>query len=135
MAGYSSTPLWKKLGYRNELSVVVDGEPANYVSLLELPPDLHVRWLSRARQGVALVHVFCRDAAVLKKKLTLLRQQIPPDGIIWVSWPKKASDVETDITEDRVRACALPLGLVDVKVCAVDDVWSGLKLCIRKTER
>jgi hypothetical protein len=135
MAGYSSTPLWKKLGYKNEMAAILDGEPENYLSLLELPPGLQVRWLPRARQDAALVHVFCRDATVLKKKLTVLREQIAPGGIIWVSWPKKASGVQTDITEGTVRACALPLGLVDIKVCALDDVWSGLKLCIRKTER
>ncbi len=72
---------------------------------------------------------------MLKKKLAVLRKQIAPDGVVWVSWPKKASGVATDITEDGVRACALPLGLVDIKVCAVDDVWSGLKLMIRRAER
>ena len=135
MAGYSSTPLWKKLGYKHEMDAAVDGAPANYVALLQLPAEIQVEWQPRAKPGVAFVHLFCRDAATLKKKLEVLRKQIPPDGVIWVSWPKKASGVQTDITEDTVRACALPLGLVDIKVCAVDDVWSGLKLTIRKSER
>jgi hypothetical protein len=113
----------------------LDGAPAEYMALMQLPPEIRVRWLTRARLGVALVHLFSRDAAALKKKLALLRNKIAPDGIIWVSWPKKASGVSTDITEDTVRVCALPLGLVDIKVCAVDEVWSGLKLTIRRSER
>jgi len=135
MAGYSSTPLWKKLGYKDEMEASIDGAPAEYVALLQLPPEIRVRWQAKSKPGVALVHVFCRDAAALKKKLALLRNQIAPDGAIWVSWPKKASGVQTDITEDTIRACALPLGLVDIKVCAVDEVWSGLKLAIRRSER
>jgi hypothetical protein len=84
---------------------------------------------------MAFVHVFCREAKVLKKKLAHLRKLVAPDGVIWISWPKKASGVQTDITEDVVRSCALPLGLVDIKVSAVDEVWSGLKLMVRKSER
>jgi len=135
MAGYSSTPLWKKLGYKNQIVAAADGAPADYVAQLELPPELQVQWLRRAKPGVGFVHVFCREAAKLKEMLALLRKQIAPDGVIWVSWPKKASGVPTDITEDTIRACALPMGLVDIKVCAVDEVWSGLKLTIRKSER
>jgi hypothetical protein len=84
---------------------------------------------------VWFVHLFCKEAPVLKKKLTRLRKLIPADGVIWVSWPKKASGVQTDLTEDVVRSSALPLGLVDIKVCAIDEIWSGLKLMIRKSER
>jgi hypothetical protein len=135
MAGYSSTPLWKKLGYKHQVLAMVDGAPANYVALLELPPEIQVQWLRRAKPGLGLVHVFCRDAARLKEKLAVLREQMAPDGAIWVSWPKKASGVRTDITEDTIRALALPMGLVDIKVCAVDEVWSGLKLTIRKSAR
>ena len=135
MAGYSSTPLWKKLGYKNETTALVDGAPADYEALLQLPPDIQVHWLQRVKPGMALVHVFCREAGILKDKLARFRKDIAPNGIIWVSWPKKASGVQTDITEDTVRAYALPLGLVDIKVCAVDNVWSGLKLTIRKSER
>jgi len=113
----------------------VEGGPRNYVALLQLPAEVEIRWLSKARPEISMVHVFCREAAVLKKKLEQLRKQLALDGIIWVSWPKKASGVQTDITEDTVRGCALPLGLVDIKVCAVDEVWSGLKLVIRKSER
>jgi len=123
------------LGYKNGMDAVVEGGPDNYQALLQMPPEIQVEWLTRASFGVKLVHVFCRDAAKLKNRLTQLRKQLAPDGVIWVSWPKKASGAKTDITEDTVRACALPLGLVDIKVCAVDEVWSGLKLMIRKTER
>ena len=135
MAGYSSTPLWKKLGYKPGMAAAVDGAPAKYPALLQLPPDVPVRWLKSAARGTGFVHLFCREEAALRKKLGPLRKVIAADGVIWVSWPKKASGVPTDMTEDAIRRCALPLGLVDIKVCAVDDVWSGLKLVIRKTER
>ena len=135
MAGYSSTPLWKKLGYKAGFDAFIVGAPPAYMSLLQLPAEVKVRRLAKAKKGMAFVHIFCREAAGLKKNLAQLRKQIAPDGVIWVSWPKKASGVATDITEDTVRACALPLGLVDIKVCAVDETWSGLKLMIRKSER
>jgi hypothetical protein len=135
MAGYSSTPLWKKLGYKAELEALVVGAPPSYASLLQLPVETKVCWLARAKQGMAFVHIFCLEASTLKGKLVQFRKQIASDGTIWVSWPKKTAGVKTNITEDTVRACALPLGLVDIKVCAVDEVWSGLKLMIRRTER
>jgi hypothetical protein len=135
MAGYSSTPLWKKLGYKTGIEAAIDGGPPRYVAMLELPSEIKIHWMTAPKEGVAFVHVFCREAQVLKKKLARLRKLIAPAGVIWISWPKKASGVQTDITEDVVRSCALPLGLVDIKVCAVDEVWSGLKLVIRKSER
>jgi hypothetical protein len=135
MAGYSSTPLWKKLGYKAGSRALVDCAPAGYIKLLELPSDVTVTWLARAEKGMGFVHVFSKEAAALRGKLAALRRQIASDGVIWVSWPKKSSGVATDITEDTIREIALPLGLVDIKVCAVDETWSGLKLMIRKTER
>jgi hypothetical protein len=84
---------------------------------------------------VALVHLFHTSRAALARDLTRLRKAMPDDGVLWVSWPKKAAKVASDITEDTIRELALPLGLVDVKVCAVDEVWSGLKLMIRRSER
>ena len=84
---------------------------------------------------MSFVHIFSDKAAVLQTKLAKLRRQIAPDGVIWVSWPKKSSGVPTDIVEDLIRDIALPLGLMDIKVCAVDEVWSGLKLMIRKSKR
>lgn len=135
MAGYSSTPLWKKLGYKLGIEVAVDGAPPGYVALLQLPSYMKIQWAAKARKGVDFIHLFCKEAEVLKEKLGGLRTLIAPNGVIWISWPKKASGVQTNITEDIVRSCALPMGLVDIKVCAVDDVWSGLKLMIRKSNR
>jgi len=135
MAGYSGTPLWKKLGYKTGVSAYVEGEPSNYISLLALPADVVVSWLLRAKSDMEFVHLFATSASQLKSKLESVRKRIVPGGVIWVSWPKKSSGVKSDITEDGIRDLALPMGLVDVKVCAVDEVWSGLKLVIRRTER
>jgi hypothetical protein len=135
MAGYSGTPLWKKLGYKVGVSAYVEGEPSNYISLLTLPADVVVTWLPRAKSDMEFVHLFATSAAQLKSKLESVRKRIVPGGVIWVSWPKKSSGVTSDITEDTIRDLALPMGLVDVKVCAVDEVWSGLKLVIRRTAR
>ena len=133
MAGYSGTPLWKKLGYKAGVSAYVEGEPGNYISLLTLPADVVVTWLPRAKSDMEFVHLFATSASQLKSKLESVRKRIVPGGVIWVSWPKKSSGVTSDITEDTIRDLALPMGLVDVKVCAVDEVWSGLKLVIRRT--
>jgi hypothetical protein len=129
-AGYSGTPLAKKLGIKPGFRVYVDNAPENYLDLLEPLPD-DVAFLDKIMTNVDMVHVFTDDAKVLEKKLKIYLQKIKRDGMIWVSWPKKASKVPTDITEDVVRKLALATILVDVKVCAVDDVWSGLKLVIR----
>lgn len=133
--GYSGTPLHKKLGYRpGYLAHVVDA-PHHYMELLPgLPPG--VRFASSPDAGTLdLVHVFVVEQARLAATLPIMRTLIKPAGMVWVSWPKKASRVSTDMTEDVVRREAFPLGLVDVKVCAVDPVWSGLKLVIRKELR
>lgn len=135
MAGYSGAPLWKKLGYKTGMFAYVDGGPTNYISLLALPADVVVTWLRSAKSDMELVHLFATSASKLKRKLESYRKRIAPSGMIWVSWPKKSSGVKTDITEDVIRDAALPMGLVDVKVCAVDEVWSGLKLMIRRTAR
>ena len=135
MAGYSGTPLWKKLGYKAGLSAYVDGRPENYRPLLDLPADFRIRWLTRPKSDIEFVHLFATSVSELKAKLKSYRAKIVPDGVIWVSWPKKSSGVKTDIIEDTIRDVALPMGLVDIKVCAVDEVWSGLKLVIRKQKR
>jgi hypothetical protein len=135
MAGYSSTPLWKKLGYKTGMDAYVDGGPEQYRALLSLPADLSVQWLTRPKPDLKFVHLFATVAAGLKTKLKAYRTKIAPDGVVWVSWPKKAARVPTDITEDRIREIALPMGFVDIKVCVVDETWSGLKLMIRRTER
>src|SRR5262249_51833884 len=132
MAVYSATPLWKKLGYRNGMSAFADNPPANYHELLALPRDVVVSLEPRFREGLGLVHVFVKSCADLDRKLPVYRDSIGSNGIVWISWPKKSSGVASDVTEDRIRDFALPTGLVDTKVCAVDGMWSGLKLMIRK---
>ena len=127
--------MWKKLGYKTGMSAYVDGGPSNYSSLLTLPADVVVTWLPRAKSEMEFVHLFATSASTLKSKLESYWKRIVPGGVIWVSWPKKSSRVRSDITEDRIRDLALPMGLVDVKICAVDEVWSGLKLMIRRAAR
>jgi hypothetical protein len=135
MAGYSGTSLVKKLGIAEGSRLFLSGAPAHYLDLLggRLPDRAAVVPKLDARTDVA--HLFETDRARLAKTLRTALAKLKPDGVIWVSWPKKASKVPTDITEDTIREVALPMGLVDVKVCAVDEVWSGLKLVIRKELR
>ena len=133
-AGYSGTPLAKKLGYKPAMQVCLLGAPAGFRQLLEPLPDA-VSFASRSGQSTDMVHLFTAKRAELARALQTARKTLKPEASIWVSWPKKASKVPTDITEDVIRAVALPLGLVDVKVCAVDATWSGLKLVIRRELR
>jgi len=134
MAGYSGTPLSKKLGIKPGMAIHAIDAPPGYRSLLApLPGD--VTFAPRLSAAVDVVHVFAITASSLAKTVTRVRRQMRADAVLWVSWPKKAAKVPTDVTEDVIRAVALPTGLVDVKVCAVDDVWSGLKLVIRKSLR
>jgi hypothetical protein len=134
MAGYSGTPLGKKLGIKPGFTIAAPGAPGDYRRLVaDLPADVVIA--TGARKNLDLVHLFVVTRRDLAKRLPRLLEQIKRDGTIWVSWPKRASKVETDMTEDVVRAVALPLGLVDVKVCAVDETWSGLKLVIRVENR
>ena len=134
MAGYSQTPLIKKLGIAEGHRVMLTATPDHYFDLIEPLPD-NVTFSTRFRRDIDVWHYFSKSASELKRRLPEMRKRIRQDGMIWVSWPKKASGVVTDITEDVIRHVAIPLGLVDVKVCAVDDVWSGLKLVIRKELR
>jgi hypothetical protein len=134
MAGYSGTPLASKLGIKSGFKVFADGASSDYATLLApLPED--VLFVNKLTKSVDLIHLFTKSAVELDSKLRIWRRVMKPDTTIWVSWPKKASKVPTDITEDVIRDVALPLGLVDVKVCAVDETWSGLKLVIRKELR
>ena len=133
-AGYSGTPLVKKLGYKEGYRVKTTNAPGNYLQLVQPLPD-NVLVSSRISKMVDLWHVFTVKQAELHKLLTSHRGVINPHGMIWVSWPKKASGVFSEITEDDIRTVALPMGLVDIKVCAVDNTWSGLKLVIRKELR
>ena len=133
-SGYSGTPLARKLGIVAGSRVVVKNAPAGYVDwLAPLPAD--VRFDAKVSAATALVHWFGDSRAALAAELDGLRTRIAPATAVWVSWPKKASRVPTDITEDVIRVLALPIGFVDIKVCAVSDVWSGLKLVIRKELR
>lgn len=133
-AGYSGTPLVRKLGIKPGFRAVAINPPLPYSQLVEdLPEPLRLlRWPARR---LDFVHFFEHRRHLLDRRLPYLLKALHADGMIWVSWPKKSSGVATDITEDRVRDAALALGLVDVKVCAVDTVWSGLKLVIRKELR
>lgn len=133
MAGYSGTPLFKKLGLVGSITLLVVDAPDEYLSWLGPLPD-GVRIVKRKKEPEA-VHVFVRERDELATLLTQFRKTLRPDGFLWVSWPKKASKVPTTVTEDVIRALALPLGWVDVKVCAVSETWSGLKLVIRKELR
>lgn len=134
MPGYSGTPLAKKLGLKDGMTVAVLGPPADYRTwLAPLPAD--VRFVARASTASDLVHVFCVTRARLAAVLTRLRRELRPEVAVWVSWPKRTSGVATDITEDVIRSVALPMGWVDIKVCAVTDTWSGLKLVVRQELR
>ena len=132
--GYSGTPLVKKLGLQPGSVVCVIDAPAPYGDIVDgLPAD--VRVVTRAAATTRFVHVFAREAARLQRTLAALRDKLPADAAVWGSWPKKASGVASDISENIVRELALPLGFVDVKVCAIDATWSGLKLVVRRALR
>lgn len=134
MPGYSGTPLARKLGFK----------PGLRVALLA-PPDAYREWIAPLPDGLCfepeltaatdIVHAFVTQSAALEQLLIEARSVLKPAAALWISWPKKASKQATDITEDRIRALALPLGWVDIKVCAVSEVWSGLKLVVRKELR
>ena len=133
-AGYSGKPLWSKLGWRAGMRVLCIDAPDDYADLLgDLPDDTQI--VIKAAKPHAAVHLFCTSRAMLQKHLQRLRQELAQDGMLWVSWPKKTSGVVSDLNDNVIRDVALPLGFVDIKVCAVSEVWSGLKLVIRKSER
>jgi hypothetical protein len=133
MAGYSGTPLAQKLGIKEGHQLVLLGAPDGFARTLEPLPPVKV---ATALRGTAdVVVLFVTKRAELAKKVPSVMKQLAPAGGFWVAWPKKASKVPTDITEDTIREVALPLGLVDNKVCAVDEIWSGLRLVIRKELR
>ncbi|MEY1556816.1 DUF3052 family protein [Yoonia sp. R2331] len=131
-AGYSGTPLWKKLGLKDGMAAEVINPPDSYSHHL-LSGSPVVNWGAVADQD--FVHLFTTLRAELEEVLTARLSTMARDGMIWVSWPKKTSKVPTEVIEDTIREVALPIGLVDVKVCAVTEVWSGLKLMIRKELR
>ncbi len=134
MAGYSGTPLAKKLGIKSGMVVRVVNAPGDYAKLVDPLPE-GVVISSKAAKDLGLVHIFTKSRSELLESLMTYQKKIKQDGAIWVSWPKKASGIPSEVTEDTVREVALSLGLVDIKVCAVDETWSGLKLVIRKENR
>ena len=134
MAGYSGTPLARKLGIKDGCRLFLSHAPDHYPALVSPLPD-GVRLVGRIGRTTDLVHIFSTRRSDLERSLRAALNALRDDAPIWVSWPKKSSGVATDITEDTIRAVALPLGLVDVKVCAVDQVWSGLKLVVRRSHR
>jgi hypothetical protein len=134
MAGYSKTPLAQKLGIKPGAEVVALDAPAGYRKWLAPLPE-KVSFTDQAKAGSKFVHLFATERRRLEKELKRLRKIIDDAGVVWISWPKKSSGVATNITEDVVRDVCLPLGFVDVKVCAVDETWSGLKLMIRRENR
>jgi hypothetical protein len=134
VTGYFQTPLFKKLGIKTGFKICLINPPENYLTLLAPLPD-RVVMTDQLGANIDLIHVFTREATELKNELPKYLNRIKQNGIIWVSWPKKSSKVNSNISQDVIREIALPLGLVDIKVCAVDKIWSGLKLVIRKTNR
>ena len=133
-AGYSGTPLFQKLGIKEGDVVAVLNDPGFFVQLVEPLPG-PVTWRSSARGKANVVTLFTKRRSELERRIDSLGRMIYPSAMLWVCWPKKASKVPTDMTEDVVRDVALPKGLVDVKVCAIDDTWSGLKLMWRRELR
>jgi len=135
-AGYSGTPLAKKLGIKAASRVLLSGAPEDYMNLLEpLPAGVVFEKGESANPRVDIAHVFVTRKEDLTRQLASLRKQLRADAALWISWPKKSAKLPSTVSEDTIRELALPLGFVDVKVCAVSDVWSGLKLVVRKALR
>jgi hypothetical protein len=136
MAGYSGRPLVAKLGIKPETRIAIVNAPRGYRTTLgRLPPGVRVAAAARGWGSLPFIQFFTTTRKTLERKFAALVRALAPDGALWVSWPKRASGVATDVTEDVVRAVALAGGLVDVKVAAIDDVWSGLKLVRRLKDR
>jgi len=133
MAGYSGTPLINKLGIKSGFNVVFVNAPAGFADTLDFPKDVVVREAGRTQLDFVLL--FAKSQKELKQKFSLLAARLKPSGMLWVSWPKKTSGVQSDLNENIVRDIGLGKGMVDVKVCAVDEVWSGLKFVFRLKDR
>jgi hypothetical protein len=132
--GYSGTPLAKKLGIKEGFKIRLVNNPEYYLELFDdFPENVIIKSEKKSKKN--LIHFFTKEASELTDNIVLLKNEIEENGMIWISWPKKASKIQTDITEDTVRNMALKNGLVDVKVCAVDEIWSGLKLVIPVKDR
>ena len=135
MTGYSGTPLAKKLGIKEGFKIYVKNRPENYAELIE-PLPKKVKFVSRLTTELDMIHLFTKSRKELNTLIKDYAQRIKQNGMIWISWPKKASKLPTDVSENVLREDILPDGyLVDVKVCAIDEVWSALKFVIRKEKR
>jgi len=132
-AGYSKKPLFQKLGIKEGMKIRLLNEPNNYFDLLGDISSIDV--LSDNSINVDFIHLFSKSIQHFENQIIILKEEVEKDGMIWVSWYKKASKIPTDLNEDIIRNTALSLGLVDVKVCAVDEKWSGLKIVWRKENR
>ena len=133
-AGYSGTPLPQKLGIKAGQKICTIGAPVDYRKLLAPLPE-KVSFAKEIEASATFIHAFISERKALERELKRLRKLLADAGVLWISWPKKSSGVATDVTEDVIREVALPLGFVDVKVCAVDETWSGLKLMVRRENR
>jgi hypothetical protein len=134
MAVYSGTPLFKKLGIKQGFEVAFANAPEDFVKQLDLPSEVNLRLLSKSK-NLDFILVFVKSQNTLTTAFAQYSRKIKSNGMLWVSWPKKASGVQTDLTENIARDIGLAAGLVDVKVCAIDDVWSGLKFVYRLKDR
>ena len=132
-SGYSGTPLTKKLGIKEGFTVSIFNQPEHYFKLFTELPQIKITKDKKIKKD--FIHYFVTKEKELIREINNLKEQIVQNGMIWISWPKKSAKVKTDITEDVIRNIALKNGLVDIKVCAVDEVWSGLKLVIPVTDR
>lgn len=132
MAGYSGTPLVKKLGIKEGFKILVVNRPDHYFDLFDNLPEVKD---GSEDETVDFIHFFTKEREELEEQLSVLKERVKRDGMIWVSWPKRASKIPTTVDENLVRSAALQIGLVDVKVCAVDEIWSGLKLVYRVKDR
>jgi hypothetical protein len=133
-AGYSGTPLIRKLGIRAGDTIALINAPADYSELIgPLPEGAKVR--ARLSADTRFIHLFAHDRATLMRELPRAKRALAMDGTLWISWPKKAAGIPTDVTETIVRETGLATGLVDVKICAVDETWSGLKFVYRLRDR
>jgi hypothetical protein len=131
-AGYSGTPLARKLGIKENYSIKLVNAPEYYFNLFS---DFPKQVITTAKRDIDFIHYFSKDKATLAKDIVALRKQLAQDGMIWISWYKKTAKIPTDITEDAIREVAFKNKLVDIKVCAVDELWSGLKLVIPVKDR
>lgn len=133
VAGYSGTPLIKKLGIKDNFKIRLMGEPGYYIKMLDELPGVKIQ--KTKFHDLDFIHLFEKDEAKLKQQIPILKKQLKQNGMIWISWPKKSSKLITTLTDLVVRNTAIANGLVDIKVCAVDEVWSGLKFVIPVNKR